>query len=273
MLISAGAGANASAPVLKSAGEFVVLGGQSVTNTGATTLSGDLGVSPGTSITGLGSIVLTGTVHNADQVAKQAQTDAASAFVSLSGRPVNTSLTGKDLGTLGVLTPGVYSFASDAQLTGDLTLNFQSNPGGAFVFLIGSTLTTASNSDVSVINGGPTSGIYWVVGSSATFGTGTLFVGNVLASQSITFNTGASDLCGRAIALNASVTLDTNSLSNNCAGTGNLGSGRSDFGSQGFAGGTAVPEPAGWALMLAGIGAAGATVRRKRILSGRSMPA
>ncbi len=166
-----------------------------------------------------------------------------------------------DLGGL-TLTPGVYRFASSAQLTGTLTLDYASNPGGLFLFQIGSTLTTASASSVVVLNGSSQSRLFFNVGSSATLGTNTSFAGNIIADQSITFNTGAKLLCGRGIALNAAVTLDTNSISNNCSGIGNLGSGISDFGSKGFSGN--VPEPASWAMLLTGFGFVGSRLRRHR---------
>jgi type VI secretion system secreted protein VgrG len=116
---------------------------------------------------------------------------------------------------------------------------------------------------VNVLGGNSGSGIFWNVGSSATLGTGTIFAGNILADQSITLNTGASILCGRAIALEGAVTMDGNSISNNCSGGGDLGSGRGDFGSGGFAG--AVPEPASWAMLIVGFGAVGTTLRRRRV--------
>lgn len=199
------------APPLGQAGTFAVLGGSAVTNTGPSSVVGDLGISPGSSITGFppGS-VSGGVIHANDAVASGAQSDVAVAYVNLAGQPSDVNLTGQDLGGL-TLTSGVYTFNSSAQLTGTLTLDAQGDPAAVFVFQIGSTLTTASASQVVVINGGANCSVFWQVGSSATLGTATAFVGNILALTSITLTTGATS-SGRLLARNGAVTLDSNNV-------------------------------------------------------------
>lgn len=205
-----------TAPLLGTAASFGVLGGTTVTNTRPTVIGADLGVSPGSAVTGFppGRLTAPGAMHKADAVAVQAQSDVTTAYNTLAGLPCTGHLTGQDLGGL-TLLPGVYCFTSSAGLTGDLTLNAQGDPAALFVFQIGSTLTTASASTVKVINGGASPGcnVYWQVASSATIGTTTTFVGNVLALTSIALQNGATLLPGRALARNGAVTLDNNRIS------------------------------------------------------------
>ena len=208
---------SAYADILGSADAFGILGASAVTNTGPSVVFQDLGVAPGTSITGFPPGMVLGTIHNDDAVAMQAQADALTGYNVLAGLTPTQILTGQDLGGL-MLNPGVYFFASSAQMTGTLTLNFQGLNNMMIVFQIGSTLTTASASSVLVINPGSNDQVYWQVGSSATLGTTTNFYGSIVADQSITLTTGANINCGRAIALNGAVTMDTNNVdTGNCA--------------------------------------------------------
>jgi hypothetical protein len=204
----------ATALSLGAAESFGVLGAQAVTNTGSSVITGDLGIWPkdASSISGFPPGSYTGALHAADGVAQQAQSDVTTAYNALAGQACNTDLTDQNLGGL-ILTPGVYCFDSSAQLTGVLVLNALGDADSVFIFQIGSTLTTASDSSVVVINEPPEGlcNIYWQVGSSATLGTGTTFQGNILALDSITLNTGAS-LYGRALARNAAVTMDNNQI-------------------------------------------------------------
>jgi hypothetical protein len=202
---------------LGTAQNFGVLAGSTVTSTGATTVNGNVGVSPGSAVTGTPPIVIIGgAIHSNDAVAMQAQNDLTTAYNNIAATPCNVDLTGQDLGGQ-TLTPGVYCFSTSAQLTGTLTLNALGNPNALFLFKIGSTLTTASASSVTVINNGGSSScnkVFWQVGSSATIGTGTSFTGDILALSSITLTTGANTN-GRALARNGAVTLDTNNV-NTC---------------------------------------------------------
>jgi len=196
---------------------YAVLAASAVTSTGLSVVNGDLGVSPGTALTGFPPGVITGATHLGDPVAAQAQADAHVEYAYLAGLTCGTALTDQDLGGL-TLTPGVYCFASSAQLTGTLTLDAQGSCDSLFVFQIGSTLTTSVASAVNVINnpcstncrGG--ANVFWQVGSSATIGTGSQFTGNILANISTTLNFGAS-VAGSVFALTGAVTLDTNNIS------------------------------------------------------------
>jgi hypothetical protein len=213
LLVPAPASAQIS---LGTAQNFGVLAGSTATNTGATTVNGNVGVSPGSAVTGFPpGVVVGGAIHSNDAVAMQAQNDLTTAYNNIAATPCNVDLTGQDLGGQ-TLTPGVYCFSSSAQLTGTLTLNALGNANALFLFKIGSTLTTASGSSVTVINNGGSScnKVFWQVGSSATIGTGTSFAGDILALSSITLTTGANTT-GRALARNGAVTLDTNNV-NTC---------------------------------------------------------
>jgi outer membrane autotransporter protein len=234
-------------PPLGTVAPFAVLGGSTVTNTGPTVLTGtaalpgNLGVSPGSAITGFFAVdggpgILTGpgaSIHQDDAVAIQAQIDLITAYNNLAGRPTAVNLTGQNLGGL-TLVPGVYNFASSAQLTGNLTLNGLGNPNAVFIINIGSTLTTASASTVTLINGAQGGNVFWRVGSSATLGTTTSFTGDILALASITLDTSAIITCGAAWAHTGAVTLDTNTISLCNLITGTSGPGTPILGPTGF---------------------------------------
>jgi hypothetical protein len=196
---------------LGTAASYAVLAGQTVTNTGPSVIDGDLGVSPGSAVTGFGPgvVVPPGVIHTADAAAAQAQVDLTTAYNDAAGRSASADLTGQDLGGM-TLTPGVYAFPSTtAALTGALTLDAAGDPDAVFVFQIGSSLTTASGSSVLLIGDASPCNVYWQIGSSATLGTGTSFAGSIMALTSATLTTGVT-VEGRVLARNGSVTLDTN---------------------------------------------------------------
>jgi hypothetical protein len=239
-----GLSAYATSINLGTAGSYAVLAGSTVTNTGSSVLTGDLGVWPGTAVTGFPPGMVTGGTINAGNAAAQtAESDLTTAYNTAMGLTRTSTLTGQNLGGM-TLTPGVYFFASSAQLTGALTLNTLGNPNAVFVFQIGSTLTTASSSSVIFTSSMSDSNVYWQVGSSATLGTGTTFEGNILALTSITLTTGATIGCGSALAINGAVTLDTNVIGGGCSNI---------VGGSGGGGTTTVPEPGTVGLLGAGL--------------------
>ncbi|MDO8934236.1 MAG: ice-binding family protein [Deltaproteobacteria bacterium] len=195
--------------ILGSAARFTILAGSTVSNTGLTTIVGEVGVNPGAALVGIPAGTV---VHAADPVAALAQADTTVAYNRLAGLPCGTTLTGRDLGGM-TLAPGVYCFTSSAMLTGTLFLDGQGQPNPLFIFQIGSTLVTSNVAAVVMTNGARSCGVYWQTGSSATVGIGSRFAGNILALGSVTLTTGVA-LAGRALARNGGVTLDTNSVSN-----------------------------------------------------------
>ena len=211
-----------AAPVgLATAQPFVVLGAAGVTNTGPSVLNGDLGVTPGTSLSGFGApAVVNGATHANDAVAAQAQADLATAYDVAAGQPIppGNDLSGVDLGGL-TLSPGAYGYSSSAQLTGQVTLDAHGDPNAQFVFVIASTLTTASASSVVLTNGASPCNVYWKIGSSATLGSSTAFQGNVLALTSISLNSGVTVL-GRMLARTGEVTLINDVLTTPGCATG-----------------------------------------------------
>ncbi|MBA4370996.1 MAG: hypothetical protein C0418_05400 [Coriobacteriaceae bacterium] len=209
----------AQAPVnLGTTSSFAILAGSTITNTGPTTINGDVGLHPGTAFTGQSGVTLNGALHLTDAVALTAKNDLVTAYNDAAGRTPVTRIPTELGGT--TLIPGVYDSASGTfQITGPLTLDAQGDPDGVFIFLTDSTLITASNSSVRLINGARFCRIFWKAGSSATLGTNSDFAGHILALTSITARTGAT-VEGQLLARNGAVTLDTNTISNGpCAAT------------------------------------------------------
>lgn len=212
ILLVSGQASAAVAPSLGTAQSFAVLGATpNVNNTGPTVVTGDLGVSPAAAVVGFPPGAVIGTIHAADATAAGAQSANTTAYGVLAGEACDTSFgVPTDLAGM-TLAPGVYCFASSAANTGLLQLDAMGNSNAVWVFQIATTLITASASTVAVINGGQACNVFWQVGSSATLGTTTAFVGNILALTSVTLQTGAS-LSGRALAQTGTVTLATNDV-------------------------------------------------------------
>jgi hypothetical protein len=190
---------------LGTSGAYSVLGSQTVTNTGPSTLSGDLGVSPGTAITGFPPGKALGSTQAGNAQAAKARADLVTGYNDAAGRAKTASVAGDLVGKN--LTSGVYNSSGPIALSGTLTLNGQGNPDAVFIFQAASTLITASSSKVSLVNDAQACNVFWQVGSSATLGTGSSFDGTIMALQSITVTTGTV-VVGRALARNGAVTLD-----------------------------------------------------------------
>src|SRR5437870_5883344 len=223
-----------TAPNLLTAGSFAVLGASTVTNGGPTFITGDVGVSPGTALTGFSTsrnvlvnvppgtvsdgagLVTGGSIHAGGVVAAQAHADAAVTYLDVQGRVCNfTEPAVAELGGL-TLPPGVYCFPTSAAVTtGTLTLS--GNADSIWIFQMGSTLITGAGARVVVTGGAKATNVWWAVGSSATLGANTEFSGNILALASISLNTGAN-VFGRTLALNGAVTMLANRVSAVCVG-------------------------------------------------------
>jgi hypothetical protein len=231
--------AQANVP-LGTAGNFAVLAASAVTNTGPSVITGNVGISANSiaSITGFppGTVVPPSTIQGEDATTITAQNDLTTAYNNAMTQASTANLTGQNLGGL-TLGPGVYTFNNSAQLTGTLVLS----GAGFYIFQIGSTLTTASAAAVVAINGADAADIFWQVGSSATLGTTTSFIGNILAEASISLNTGAT-VAGSLLARTGAVTLETN--------TATFAAGTTPGG---FGGPAATPVPYSWILVLIGL--------------------
>jgi hypothetical protein len=200
------------APVaLGAAGAFVVLAGSTVTSTGPTVVTGDLGVSPGTAVTGFPPGTVVGAQHPGDPTAAQAVADLTTAYNDAAGRTLCPVTVAGNLGGQ-TLVPGLYKSTSSLEISsGDLTLDAQGDPDGVFVFQMASTLTTTGGRRVVLSGGAKASNVFWQIGTSATLGTTSAFQGTLMADQAITLGTGAT-LTGRALARIAAVNLDSNRI-------------------------------------------------------------
>ncbi len=221
-LLFASSAQGATATVgLGSAAGFSVLAGSTVTNTGPTTMFGDLGLSPGSSVTGAPQVL--GQTHVDDAVAIEAKSALTTAYDNAASRPSNGSA-GTDLAGQ-VFLPGVRTASSSLLLSsGSVTLDAEGDPNAVFIFQIGSTLITGSNTSIVLTGGAQACNVFWEVGSSATLGTGTSFVGTIMASASITANTAAT-IHGRLLAQTGAVTLDTNTITTSTCASSESGEG------------------------------------------------
>jgi Ice-binding-like len=227
-MLAAGQTAFAAGPApvgLGTAAPFAVLAGSAVTNTGPTTITGNLGIHPGTAaaVTGFPPGTVSGATHAADAVALQAKTDLVTAYTDAAGRTPATTVAGGTLGGL-TLVPGVYNAGGVVlDLTGTLTLDGQNDPNSVWIFQATSSLVTASSSSVQLINGASACNVFWQVTSSATLGSGSTFVGTIMAMTDITMANGVT-VNGRALARNGAVTLINDKINNSCSAASTTGS-------------------------------------------------
>lgn len=191
---------------------LAILAGSAITSTGATVITGDLGLSPGSSLGGFPPGILNGTQHINDGIANQAKLDLTAAYNDAAGRTSTDIVTlSGNIGGL-TLSPGLYKSTSSLAISsGDLTFDAKGNANAVFIIQIASTLTTTSGRKVILSGGALASNIFWQVGTSATFGTTSVFKGTVMAMQSITFNTGAT-LDGKAMARTGAITMAGNTI-------------------------------------------------------------
>lgn len=195
---------------LGAAGSFAVLAGSGITNTGSTTIAGDIGTYPTLAEAGFGSITLTGTNNVGNSVTQSAKTDLVTGYNNAAGQTPATTVATELGGTTKIA--GIYNSASGTfGITGTLTLDAQNDPSAVFIFKAASTLITEVSSNIVLINGAQACNVYWQVGSSATLKTDSIFKGNILALTSITLNSGAT-VNGSVLAQNGAVTLDTNTI-------------------------------------------------------------
>jgi len=266
--------AQAAAVLSSDLQSFAVLGAAAVTNVPNNVIVGNLGVSPGSSITGFLSLpgvavpdpqVTSGNVHATTALAGQAQSDLTTARNALSSLGAGTLL-GVDLVGLTIL-PGVYTVpAGTSNLTGAVTLDGQGDLNALWVFQFASTLITSPDAVVNVINTGSGAGVFWNVGSSATLDLRTAFQGNILSLASITMKNSAKIGCGRALAETGAVTMDMNTVNAILCDTVSGGEGSVGFAGNGGAGGVGggnVPEPATSALVLVALIGVASTSRRR----------